>query len=131
MIEAVIDTNILVSALLNPNGSPGQILAKVISGNIVPCLDGRILAEYRIVLSRAKFGFRREDVDVLLSFFEREGFFVVPFRNEIPFQDESDRKVFEVAVSRGAVRVTGNRKHFPKNSLIVSPAELIKQLEDV
>ena len=54
---AVIDTNILVSALWSRNGAPARILSLIISGELIPCYDYRILCEYREVLTRPKFKF--------------------------------------------------------------------------
>ena len=50
MIKAVIDTNILVSALLSPSGSPAKVLDHVLNGNVVMCYDSRMIAEYQEVL---------------------------------------------------------------------------------
>ena len=49
---AVIDTNILVSALWSPGGPPAQILGLVLQGTVRPCYDYRIMEEYRDVLNR-------------------------------------------------------------------------------
>ena len=73
----VIDTNILVSALWSRNGTPAKILSLVLNGKIVPCVDFRILREYRAVLERPKFGFSKPEIDTLLGWFEDYGFSVV------------------------------------------------------
>ena len=57
MICAVIDTNVLVSALLNFRSNPGQVLLSVFNGETVPLVNDEILAEYREVLARKKFRF--------------------------------------------------------------------------
>ena len=49
-MKAVIDTNILVSALWKPTGNAYFLLSKIISGQIKPCYDFRIIKEYRDVL---------------------------------------------------------------------------------
>ena len=54
---AVIDTNVLVSALLKWNSLPGNVLELTYRGMIVPLLDERIVREYREVLARPKFHF--------------------------------------------------------------------------
>jgi len=48
----VLDTNDLVSGLLNPNGSPGRIVDLVIGGFVQVLYDDRILREYLEVLAR-------------------------------------------------------------------------------
>ncbi len=52
---AVIDTNVLVSAMLKWNSIPGHVMELVFEGPIVPLLDERIVKEYREVLARPKF----------------------------------------------------------------------------
>ena len=52
---AVIDTNVLVSAMLKWESVPGSVLALTFDGPITPLLSKDIVAEYREVLSRPKF----------------------------------------------------------------------------
>ena len=47
-----VDTNVLVSALLKPQGPPGQVLNLVLAGRVGLVVDNRILAEYRESRSR-------------------------------------------------------------------------------
>ena len=47
MFYAVIDTNVLVSALLNINSNPGKVLLSVFNGETCPLLNAEIVAEYR------------------------------------------------------------------------------------
>ena len=57
---AVIDTNVIVSALLKWNSVPGVVLQAVFNGFVVPVYNDEILNEYRNVLNRPKFGFSSE-----------------------------------------------------------------------
>jgi len=66
-MKIVLDTNVLVSGLLQPVGPSGQIVRLVASGDLVLCHDPRILAEYQEVLFRKKFSFDPERVDALLE----------------------------------------------------------------
>ena len=52
---AVIDTNVLVSALLKSASIPGIVARESLEGQIIPLLNDEIIAEYRAVLSRPKF----------------------------------------------------------------------------
>lgn len=52
---AVIDTNVLVSAMLKWNSIPGNVMEFVFSGTIIPLLNEHIRKEYREVLGRPKF----------------------------------------------------------------------------
>ncbi len=67
MIYAAIDTNVLVSALLNFQSNPGQVLLSVFNGETIPLVNEEILAEYRDVLARKKFRFPPDLVDIVLS----------------------------------------------------------------
>ena len=42
----VLDTNVLVSAFLNPSGAPAQLLTLVLAGELKLLFDDRILAGY-------------------------------------------------------------------------------------
>lgn len=54
---AVIDTNVLVSAMLKRDSVPGNIMELVFTGCIVPVVNEEIVTEYREVLKRPKFHF--------------------------------------------------------------------------
>ena len=64
---AVIDTNVLVSALLKWDSIPGQVVQQTYAHEIIPVFNYSILQEYEEVLSREKFHFPKETVDFLLS----------------------------------------------------------------
>lgn len=61
MIRVVLDTNIIVSALLHPLGPPAQVLMLALGGSIQLCVSGSIYAEYEEVISRPRFQ-RREEI---------------------------------------------------------------------
>ncbi len=126
-MNIVLDTNVLVSALLSPHGPPAAILNLVVIGRIGLDYDNRTLHEYLEVLHREKFGFHAESVDAIISFFAAEGKFVTAEPAGVVFVDDGDRKFYEVMVSGGAdYLVTGNRKHFPKDRRIINPADFLK-----
>ena len=121
---AVIDTNILVSALWKPAGNASMLISRVISGDIQVCYDHRIISEYREVLTRPRFCFSPEQVDLLLDVIIREGISVVPEPlPSVTMTDEDDRPFYEVARFCNAPLVTGNLRHFPEDPLVISWAE--------
>ena len=63
----VIDTNIIVSALLKEESNPRKLLDLVITDEIIPIITREILSEYKEVLKREKFGF---DVELIDGLFE-------------------------------------------------------------
>lgn len=108
----VLDTNVLVSALLVQGSVPDQVLNTVIAGRSHVVLDGRIMREYRTVLARDEFGFSAERVDDVLALLERSEWIIAePLHLRI--QDEADLPFLEVAVAGGVdALVTGNTRHF-------------------
>ena len=64
-IFAVLDTNVLVSALLNWDSVPGAVVEETINGNLIPVLHEKIIAEYEEVLRRDKFPFIENDIQTL------------------------------------------------------------------
>ena len=131
---AVIDTNVLVSALLsgNDNAATVQVLNRILSGSITPVFSGEILDEYRDVLHRKKFGFSPELVDYLLSSIDKYGLLVIPTPTGVVLPDMKDLPFYEVVMERrkdNAYLVTGNLKHFPKMPFIVTARELLEILD--
>ena len=130
-MKIVLDTNVLVSGLLNPYGAPGQIARMAAMGEISLCFDARILGEYSDVLLRPRFGFRAEHVDALLEQIRVAG--VSPATHALTSQlpDRDDEAFLEVAVAAAAeYLVTGNTRHFPVRLRcgmeVVSPAEFVE-----
>jgi putative PIN family toxin of toxin-antitoxin system len=112
-MKVVIDSNVVVSAMLSPHAPPAQVVRLALQGDLAPCHDGRILAEYREVLSRPKFDFDAEDVRALLEGIEWVGetVFARPLSVELP--DPDDRPFLEVAAAaKAGALVTGNARHY-------------------
>ena len=125
----VLDTNVLVSALLSPFGPPARVLDLVLSGEIRLAIDDRLMAECRQVLARSKFGFAPEDVADLLAFLETDGEPVTarPLPGELP--DADDLPFLEVAAQAEATLITGNTAHYPapvRGAIsVLTPAEFL------
>ena len=101
-MRLVIDTNILVSALLKPAGPPGRILDAVVQGVIEPIYSLAILTEYDAVLTRRKFAFDPEGIAALLELVASEGWPVArTARLDLSFPDPDDRKFYECAAAAG------------------------------
>ena len=128
-IYAVIDTNVLVSALFSISGhsNPSIIIRKIIDGDITPLYNEEILAEYEEVLNRDKFPFRKADIDWIISTFIDYGISLGRTAvSDEEFTDIDDIVFYEVALSKeDSFLVTGNIKHFPKKPFIVTPAEML------
>lgn len=113
-MKIVLDTNVLVSGLLQPFGPSGQIVRLVASGDLVLCHDPRILAEYQEVLLREKFGFDPDRVGALLDEIRAGGIPTAARPLAVRLPDSDDEPFLEVALAGEAqCLVTGNVKHFP------------------
>ena len=77
---AVIDTNILVSALLSSHEDAAtvQVLGRLLSGDVIPLYSDDIIKEYNEVLRRKKFHFSEEQVYLLVQTIEKFGKLVNP-----------------------------------------------------
>ena len=73
---AVIDTNVLVSAMLKYQSVPGQIANEALLGDLIPLLSDEIIAEYREVLARPKFKFDQNTVEILIDGIVDRGIYV-------------------------------------------------------
>ena len=128
-MKAVVDTNVLVSALLSRRSdSPTvRILHALLDGRFTPLYAPGVIAEYRDVLSRPHFRFDSEAVAVLIDRIVSIGEIVEPADSEEVFPDDPDDKVFYcVALAKSdedAKLVTGNARHYPQSSFVVTPAE--------
>ena len=132
MRRVVLDTNVLVAALLQPAGLCGRLLDLVVDGAAEVCVDERLLAEYAEVLSRRRFHLPPEKVQTLLEFFHQSGIPVIAHPLTVALPDPDDLAFLEVAVSGDAFLVTGNQRHFPKAATgavpVLSPAECLDAL---
>ena len=127
-MKLVVDTNVLVSALIRSEGIPARVLDVILSRQAKTVLDHRIYLEYEEVLLRPEFGFSRELVDDLLDFLwlSSERVRVATMSVELP--DADDTKFLEVAMTASAdFLITGNLRHFPARQRhgvhVVSPRE--------
>lgn len=128
-VFAVIDTNVLVSALLSKdlNANTIQVIKAIIDMRITPIYNDEIFQEYEDVLSRDKFHFTEENIMNFLSIFKSNGINVnITKVEEEIFPDPKDIVFYEVAMSKeDAFLVTGNIKHFPTKPFVVTPAQMM------
>ena len=128
-IYAVIDTNVLVSALMPSQrvSNPTLVLREVLRGRITPVFNEEILDEYKEVLSREKFHIHQARIDTVVNHIKNTGLELERTKSlEGVFPDPKDVVFYEVTLSKDdAYLVTGNIKHFPKKPFVVTPAEMV------
>ena len=128
MIYAVIDTNVLVSALItkNPEAATAKVVSLLLDNGFVPLYDVDIIAEYEDVLHRSKFPILPEVANALISYLLENGVEASRVNFDESMPDEDDRVFYEVTLSKeDSFLVTGNLKHYPTSPRVITPAEFI------
>lgn len=131
----VIDTNVLVSALItrNENSPTVQILRFLANGNIVPVYSDEIVKEYNEVLRRDKFKLPEIIIINLLKDIMDNGLKITELAEVTEtMPDPKDIVFYAVTLSaqdKDAFLVTGNGKHFPEKPFVVTPSELVEILK--
>lgn len=131
---AIIDTNVLVSALLSSheNAATVQVVDRLFSGDVIPVFSDDILAEYNEVLRRKKFHFSEDVVRTLLDTIISIGENITPSPSGEILPDMKDLPFYEVVLEKeedNAYLVTGNIKHFPDKANIVTAREFLSILD--
>lgn len=129
-LYAVIDTNVLVSALItkNPDSPPSKIIRALLNGEIIPLYHDKIIDEYHDVLSRKKFNINPTTRDKIIIFIMTHGVEIFPSPTNEIFVDMSDLIFYEVTMDADVDEkylVTGNIKHYPRKNFIVTPKEFL------
>ena len=132
---AVIDTNVLVSALLSGHDDAAtvQVVDRLFSEEIIPVYSIEIISEYDNVLHRKKFKFSEEAISILLTVIEQNGVLAEPAASGEILPDMKDFPFYEVVLDKrdkNAYLVTGNIRHFPQKPFIVTPNRLLEILNE-
>jgi len=136
MIRVVLDTNILVSALLQPQGVPARTFLITLAGTTAQlCVSGDIYAEYEEVIQRPKFNRREALIEAALRAIRQNGFWVKPSEKVHACSDPDDDIFLECAqAARARYIVTGNLKDFPAewaDAQIVSARQFLDAVAEI
>lgn len=130
---AVIDTNVIVSSFLKEGSIPDQIVSLALNGPIIPLVNDEIISEYTEVLTRNKFGLSESEVKVFLNEFIKRALFLDKTKTNEDFDDPDDIVFYEIVLTArsasNAYLITGNKKHYPIKSFVVTPREMIEIIE--
>ena len=129
----VLDTNVVVSGLMNETGKPGRIIDLALENRFQVAYDDRILSEYEDVLARPELRIRPARARAVIAHIELTGQQIEA--EGLPsdgFQDSDDLPFAEVFITANAqALVTGNLRHFSplveKGLAIYSPAEFLER----
>ena len=97
-----------------------------LTGILALAYSEEILMEYRDVLHRPRLRIPAEDADTVLDVIRQYGEQVEPIPSIDPMADEDDRIFYDTAKSAGAYLITGNKRHFPDEPFILTPAEFLE-----
>lgn len=133
-IFAVIDTNVLVSALLKRESHPGKVVLNTLAGIIKPVYSKEIIAEYNEVLHRKKFKFSNEVINSVVQAIIKNGKELSGIATEEKPSDPDDIIFYEVTMDARQIEdtflVTGNIKDFPIKPFVVRTEEMMRIIEE-
>jgi putative PIN family toxin of toxin-antitoxin system len=132
MSRVVLDTNVVVSALLAPAGTEATVLMLAFTGHVTLYVSTPVLAEYDEVLRRPRLKLEPRKIDAAMAAIRRVAHLVAPVGTLAVSPDESDNRFLECAEAAGADwLVTGNTRHFPrrhKGTLIVTGRQFLDRM---
>jgi putative PIN family toxin of toxin-antitoxin system len=128
-LRLVIDTNVVVSAALKPEGLQRTVVLLAMTKPARWYVSEAIVAEYALVLTRPELKIRRSLRQQLLQLIKNHARVVVPSRIAQITSDPADNIFLECAdAARADYLLTGNQRHFPKfwkNTKIISSREFL------
>jgi len=130
MRKVVIDANIVISAAISPYGNPAKILDMVLDGKLQMYYSDDIMHEYTDVLSRPRLKIAANLQFNIIKGLTRVGICINQTVSTFPLPDESDRVFYDTAKDSGAVLITGNTKHYPTESFIMTPSDFVAMLQN-
>jgi putative toxin-antitoxin system toxin component, PIN family len=127
-LKIVLDTNIILSAILNGNGQPAKIFDLFLDKEASLYYSEAMIDEYKDVLSRERFKIPKEKVGRVINIIRKLGINIDPITSIFPMTDESDRIFHDTAENATAWLITGNIKHYPNKDFILTPSDFCKRL---
>jgi putative PIN family toxin of toxin-antitoxin system len=128
-LRLVIDTNVVVSAALKPEGLQRTVVLLALTRPARWYVSDAITAEYAVVLARPELKIRRSLRQQLLQLIKNHTRVVTPSRLAQVTSDPADNIFVESAdAARADYLVTGNQRHFPKfwkNTKVISSSEFL------
>ena len=123
-MKVVVDTNIFVSAIMNADGAPRDIIRLCLQGQLTPLMGNSLFAEYEDVCARENLFAGRslsshERAELLDAFLSVCLWVPIYYLWRPNLRDEADNHVIELAIGGGAaVIVTANKRDFSRAELL-------------
>ena len=131
-MTVVIDTNVLVSGLIQPDNTPGRIIDLLRADEITLAIDDRIYDEYSEVLSREHFSkyFSAAEKNLILDFISHDSVRVLCTKRIPDLPDQDDACFLEVALTANVPLITGNIRHYPEHQCqgvqVITPGQFVE-----
>ena len=114
IMRVVLDTNIIVSALLQPLGPPAQVFLLALNDTVQMCVSGSVFAEYEEVIRRPRFRRTEETILSALESVRKKAYWVRASEAVRACSDPDDDVFLECSQACcAAYLVTGNIRDFP------------------
>ena len=130
MIRVVLDTNVVISALLNPSGLQDRVFKLGLHGHVQLYISRDVIAEYERVMRYPRLKIGRPQIRSALTHIKNAASVVQPTRKLTECPDEDDNRILECADAAGAdLLVTGNKRHFPRQwrqTIVVNAREFLE-----
>jgi putative PIN family toxin of toxin-antitoxin system len=128
-LRLVLDTNIVVSAALKPDGLQRTVWVIAMTRPAQLYVTKNVLAEYRDVLARPEFEISKGHQLQVFQMLKNRARIVKPARALRVAKDPDDDMFLECAeAARADYLITGNPRHFPKfwrNTKVITSREFI------
>jgi uncharacterized protein len=133
MIGIVLDTNVVVSAFLNDEGTEATVVDLALTREVRLFATEAILSEYELTFARPKFSISPEQIEGVMAALRTVAVMVEPAETLTVSSDEPDNRFLECAeAAKAEFLVTGNKRHFPaewKATRIVNARELFSLID--
>lgn len=135
----MVDTNVLVSAILSPDGAAREVLRRCLTGQARPLVGNALFLEYEDVLARKELFSSvsitsNDRAELLEAFLSVSEWVDITFLWRPNLPDESDNHLIELAIAGNAeCIITGNTRDFAAGELVfdsmrvVTPGNWLKE----
>ncbi|PST23225.1 putative toxin-antitoxin system toxin component, PIN family [Rhizobium sp. JAB6] len=129
-MKVVIDTNVFVSAIMNADGAPRQVIRLCLEEQLVPLISNALFAEYEDVCERDslfddRFIAKEERAALLNAFLSSCLWIPIYYLWRPNLHDEGDNHLIELAVGGGAsALITANKRDFAQAELLFPQLEI-------
>lgn len=134
-IKIVVDTSVLISALITSTGSSRELIRRCLKGEYLPLMGNALFSEYESVIGReeilAKCPLTSAEISALLaSFLSVSEWISIYYLWRPNLKDEADNHLIELAIAGNAqIIATQNIKDFRNSELLFPNLSILKPEE--